>query len=193
MKSENRVHSAFESVLEEIEDAIEGLNRKGASAFQKGDYTRATALTERGSRMATFRGKVVALRKEWDQLFLAAKPPAKRRSKKRKAKRKRRKRLRRGLRTPEEAFYAPILQALVDAGGATSRADALEAVGAAMEERFNRYDRSSLRSTPGIPRWRTSAQWARNTMVNDGRLAADSPRGTWAITAAGRRWLKANG
>jgi hypothetical protein len=183
----------LEAVLEEIEEAIEGLNRKGASAFQKGDYARATALTERGSRMATFRGKVAALQKEWDKGFPPAKSKPRPKKRKTKARRKRRKRLRRGLRTPEEAYYAPILQALVDAGGAASRAAVLETVGAAMEEEFNRYDRSSLRSTPGIPRWRTSAQWARNAMVNDGRMAADSPRGTWEIAAGGRRWLKANG
>ena len=45
--------------------------------------------------------------------------------------------------------------------------------------------------TPGLPRWRNTAQWARNAMVKEGLLASDSPRGVWEITAEGKQWLEA--
>ena len=42
-------------------------------------------------------------------------------------------------------------------------------------------------------RWRNTAQWARNKMVNeDGRMKKDSPRGVWKISPAGSAWLKKN-
>lgn len=40
-------------------------------------------------------------------------------------------------------------------------------------------------------RWRNSAQWARNKMVNtDGRMKKGSPRGIWEISDKGRKWLE---
>jgi hypothetical protein len=40
-------------------------------------------------------------------------------------------------------------------------------------------------------RWRNTAQWARNLMVNeDGRMKKSSPRGVWEISDKGRTWLK---
>lgn len=39
-------------------------------------------------------------------------------------------------------------------------------------------------------RWRNSAQWARNAMVNqDGRMKK-SPTGIWEISDTGRKWLE---
>jgi len=41
-------------------------------------------------------------------------------------------------------------------------------------------------------RWENTAQWARNTMVNEGLLSADSPRGIWEITKKGRDFYNQN-
>ena len=38
-------------------------------------------------------------------------------------------------------------------------------------------------------RWRNAAQWARNSMIHEGLLKADSPRGVWEISDQGRRAL----
>ncbi len=54
----------FDIVLEEIENAIEGLNQDGAEAFQKDDYERIRELMEKGSQMRTFRERVNELQKE---------------------------------------------------------------------------------------------------------------------------------
>ena len=71
--------------------------------------------------------------------------------------------LRKGLRTPEAAYYKPILKDV---------------------------DYDPLASGPDNPRWRNAGQWARNSMVNEGLLKRDSPRGIWEITDAGRQVLR---
>jgi restriction system protein len=43
--------------------------------------------------------------------------------------------------------------------------------------------------SPDNPRWRNAAQWARNSMVNEGLLKKDSPRGVWEISDKGKQYL----
>jgi len=50
-------------------------------------------------------------------------------------------------------------------------------------------DYDPLASDPEMPRWRNTAQWARNSMVKTGLLKADSRRGVWEISDDGRRVL----
>jgi hypothetical protein len=99
-------------------------------------------------------------------------------------------RLARGLRTPESAFVLPILRAIQELGGSASMQQVLEKVGAAMKGQLRDVDYQALKSDPGHPRWNNTAQWARNTMVTDGLLKKDSPRGIWEITAAGKEYLR---
>ena len=51
-------------------------------------------------------------------------------------------------------------------------------------------DFAPLASNPENPRWRNAAQWARNSMVNEGLLKNDSPHGIWEISDKGRAMLK---
>jgi hypothetical protein len=101
-------------------------------------------------------------------------------------------RLAKGLRTPESAFVLPILRALQDLGGSAPMQQVLEKVGVAMNDQLRDVDHLSLKSDPGRPRWNNTAQWARNTMVTEGLLKNNSPRGVWEITAAGRNHLRAS-
>lgn len=55
-----------------------------------------------------------------------------------------------------------------------------------LEEIRKDVDYQPLASDPEMPRWRNSAQWARNTMRQEGLLKDDSPHGTWEITEVGR-------
>ena len=59
--------------------------------------------------------------------------------------------------------------------------DVLDKVEAKMRGRLNAYDRSALPSDPTLPRWRNTAQWARNAMVKEGLMSSDSPRGVWRL------------
>lgn len=51
-------------------------------------------------------------------------------------------------------------------------------------------DHEPLASAPDMPRWRNAAQWARQAMVEEGLLKADSPRGFWEISESGRKRLE---
>ena len=118
-------------------------------------------------------------------------PKASPRRRRRKRSQKAQKRLERGLRTREDAFRIPILQALVQMDGSGPVAEVLDEVGDLMKKKLNDYDSSPLPSTPDSLRWRNTAQWARNAMVKEGLLASDSSRGTWKITEEGEQWLEA--
>src|SRR5262249_36882582 len=74
-------------------------------------------------------------------------------------------RLARAMRTPESAFFIPILKALQDLGGRAPMKKVLAAVGNLMKDQFQDVDHESLTSEPGKPRWYNTAQWARNSMV----------------------------
>ena len=179
----NEVEIAFEIVMEEIEAVANALNQEGAAAFQKGDYERARQVIEDATRIAGFRAKVKALQQEWQTGF----PSARRK----KAKRTGMGRLGRGLRTPEDAFRIPILEALVELGGSAEIGKVLDRVGRKVRSLLNEHDMKALPSDPKSIRWRNTAQWCRMTMVNEGLLKGDSPHGVWEITAAGKKTLEA--
>ena len=97
--------------------------------------------------------------------------------------------LKRGLRTPETAFYAPILQALDELGGTARTVEVVKRVGEFMADVLSPDDRGPLPST-GLPRWENTTQFARYSMVRSGLLKLNSPRGTWAISAKGMEHLQ---
>lgn len=102
--------------------------------------------------------------------------------------RKRRSRLRSGVgRTPQEALKKPILQALKDMGGKGRVADVLERLELKMKERLTPVDLERL--STGQVRWKNTAQWARNDLVEEGLVANGSPRGIWQITEKGKEFL----
>ena len=133
-----------------------------------------------------FRDAIAALRKEWDAISGA---PAVE-DEEAQAERRNLGRLRKGLRTPEAAYYLPILKALVELGGSAKMQAVLDKVYQAMKPVLKDVDHEPLASDPDMPRWRNSAQWARNTMRQEGLLKDDSPHGIWEITEAGRARIK---
>ncbi len=181
---QNEVVLAFDMVLEEIENAIAALNKEGARAFEQGKYEIARDLMEKGSQMTAFRDRVKELQREWLNIFASVVP-----QKPRGQKAPRHKKLQRGLRTPEDEFRIPILQALVELGGSAPMNEVLDRVERLMRNKLNSYDYQTLPSDPTIPRWRNTAQWARATMVKEG-LLSNSQRGIWEITELGKEFLK---
>lgn len=101
----------------------------------------------------------------------------------------RRTKLKRGLRTPETAFYTPILKVLDELGGTARTAEVVKRVGEFMADVLSPDDRDPLPST-GLPRWENTTQFARYSMVRIGLLKPDSPRGTWAISVRGMEHLQ---
>jgi restriction system protein len=178
------VEAAFEILLEEIEAEIDFVNGVGSKGFEARDYDRAKEALEQAATLTAFREKVTELIREWKGLEA-------RQAQYETPKLTRRDlgRLRRGLRTREEAYFAPILTTLVENGGRAKMAELLPSVEKKMKGILKKVDYEPLASDRDMPRWRNTAQWARNTMVKDGLLKADSPRGIWEISEAGQACL----
>ncbi|QOJ03653.1 MAG: hypothetical protein HRU71_09200 [Planctomycetia bacterium] len=185
----SNVSSAFEILLEEVEAEIDFVNGAGSRAFEKRDYDRAREALERAGVLTAFRDRVAALRREWDELAAAAERDE---DEETRSARRNLGKLRRGVRTPEAAYYRPILTVLARMGGSGKVADVLEQVREMMKPVLKEVDYQPLARGPDNPRWRNAAQWARNYMIKDGLLKADSPRGVWEISDKGRALLESS-
>lgn len=182
----SNVSSAFEMLLEEVETEIDFAANVGSNAFGSRDFDKANEALERSRTLTAFRDRVAALRKEWTELAVAGERTEDAETR---AARQDLGKLRRGLRTPTEAYYKPILEVLVRMKGVGKVSDVLDQVGQMMKPVLREVDYQPLASNPDNLRWRNAAQWARNNMVNEGLLEADSPRGVWAISDKGRAAL----
>jgi restriction system protein len=176
------VSTAFEALLEEIEAEVDFVNTVGSRSFEGRDYARAKEALARAGILIAFRDKVSALRAEWQTIAAVAEQEE---DDETKAERRNLGRLRNGQRTPEAAYREPILRVIQSMGGSGNSADVLEKVGQIMKPKLRPVDFEPLASGPNNPRWRNAAQWARNTMVKEGLLKSDSPRGVWQISPAG--------
>ena len=183
----SNVLAAFEMLMEEVETDVDLINKVGTRAMERRDYDGARAAIEQATQVTAFREKIVSLRKEWQTLTRTQESKAGEEVSS--LKRRNLGRLHMGLRTPEIVYYRPILEALNELGGSAELNDVLERVEQSMRGILRQVDYEPLASGTEMLRWRNTAQWARNTMVEEGLLKADSPRGMWEITEAGRRSL----
>ena len=178
------VEAAFEMLLEEIEAEFDFINTVVSKAFEKRDYERAKEALAHAGKVTAFRDRTALLRKEWSAMNrIEVEEEAEH------AERQNLDRLQRGMRTPEEAYYKPILEVLRDMGGSGKVSVVLDRVGKKMKHVLKEWDFEPLSSSPDNPRWRNAAQWARNSMVNEGLLKNDSPWGIWEISEKGRQLL----
>jgi len=95
------------------------------------------------------------------------------------------------LRTPEEKFILPILEALIELGVEAHARDVLERVHAKMKNILNTYDYEDL-SSNNQKRWENTALWVKYRMVEEGLLDRSVPRGVWRITEKGRKFYQNN-
>lgn len=182
--------TAFELLLEEIEQVADGLNREGSRAFDQGRYDEVAALLDRARQCTDFRSRIRALREEW-QSFAPVEEDTLKESVP--ARRGDLGRLNKGLRTPDELYRLPLLQSLIQIGGRSNIRQVTDLVGERMKSVLNPYDHEPLPSDPDEPRWRNTVAWMRLTLVQEGLMRNDSPRGTWEITDAGREAATRNG
>jgi len=170
------VMAAYEILLEELEDEIEAVNRQGAAAFGGGDHAAVARALQRAQALGEVRRDLLALGKRLSGLVERAPAGSEARA-----------RLGRGLKTPEETYRLPILRALVEMGGRGETSAVLDRVYGLIRDQLNEHDLAPMPSDEHIPRWRNTAQWARNSMREEGLIEADSPHGVWEISDAGRR------
>ena len=182
----NPAINIFEQLIRELDHSIPGLNQEGSQLFAAGKYDEAKMLIAKVETLIGLREKIKALEEEWTKLALplphfepAPQTPLI-------PKQFPNPRLVKGIRTGEAEFKNPILEALVEIGGSGSIVKVISIVEKKMSDRLNDVDRQILKSTPGKPRWRNTAQWERNTLVNEGLMKKGSPHGVWEISDAGR-------
>jgi hypothetical protein len=180
------VKSAIELLLEEVGRTYDVLYQEAQKAVAIHDIDRSQHILEICRKVKAFKEKVENLKSEWDAIFSGvAYMPTKNGS----CRKKKRSRLERGLRTPEEKFILPILEALVELGGEAHARDVLKLVHAKMKNILNTYDYEDL-SSNNQKRWENTAQWVKYKMVEEGLLDRNVPRGVWRITEKGRKFYQ---
>jgi restriction system protein len=179
------VPGAFEMLLEEIEGHISVVNRRAGQDLEKRDYEKAQTAIKVAQRLTSVHEKVHGLKDEWDGIIAQAQDQHE--SKGTGQEKRNLGRLRRGLRTPEKAYYGTILKVVDELGGSAKMSVVLPRVGQLMKSKLRDVDYEPLSSDPEAIRWRNTAQWARNMLVNKGLLKSNSPHGIWEITEAGRK------
>ncbi len=187
IEDKNNVPSAFEMLLEEVEAEINFVVSIENDAKEERDYDKAKEAKEHSDKIEIFRDRVAILRRDWIKVFLIVEQDE---DEDTRVKRSRRNlgKLCNGLRTPQQEFYLPILQVLVDMGGSGKMSNILSKVELIMKSKLSSVDYQVLESG-GILRWYNTGQWARNDMRVDRLIRDDSPRGVWEITNKGREFL----
>jgi hypothetical protein len=97
----------------------------------------------------------------------------------------------RGRKTPDKAYFMPLLETLIEMGGRGKTKDVVDKIGEKMKDKLTDFDMEILPSGTDI-RWRNTAKWARNTLKELGLLKRDSPRGIWEISEKGRKYYEKN-
>jgi restriction system protein len=183
------VSTALQLLGDSLQGDAQRINHEGSQAMQVGDYDTAQAVIDFAKRLTAFRQKVADLGVEWEKLEqLRDKASAEVQqivSKRFFGK------SRKGEITPQEAYCRPLLEVLVEMNGGGKTKAVLDRLGEKMKAILKPKDYEPHESDAGQIRWRNTAQWARNLMVNeDGRMKKNSPRGVWEISEKGRTWLK---
>jgi len=177
------VHEAFQTLLARLQEALRGAQQAAEKALREGDFTGAKIATERCEEIANQIEHLETLQGQWPALVHGlAEKPVKRTTQ----------RLPRGVKTPNDAFWVPILRALEQMGGRGRMGEVLTRVGVLMQDQLNEADFGLLSNGRTI-RWHNTVAWARLRMVKAGLLASDSPRGIWEITERGRAYLRQHG
>lgn len=179
------VGTAFEMLLEAVEGVVDDVNDAGANAFKQGRHDVARKVLEQADVLMGFRRKIISLRDEWTSLYSEQEEEVKE-----SVSRRNLGKIPKGVKTPEKEYYIPLLRTLVEMGGSGKTAEVCDAVYRKMKRILKPIDMEPLNSEPHDPRWRNTAQWARNELKDQGLIANDSPFGTWEITQAGRDFLE---
>lgn len=174
-------------------DEEKRIRTEGALAMQKGDFDTATSVIDFAKRLLAFRDKVGTLEKEWADLEALrdrSSPIVQNIVSKRFFGRRDG-----GEITPHLSYCRPILEILVAMGGGGRTRDVLDRLGEKMKGTLKPKDYETHNSDGKQIRWRNTAQWARNHMVNEEdppRMKTNSRKGWWEISEAGREWLKSH-
>jgi len=187
--SNNDVGEALALLSDTLTEEEVRIRDEGAEAMKAGSYDTAREVINFAERLIAFQDKVTRLSEEWEEVENArdaATPEVQEIVSKRFFGKKRK-----GVITPQDGYCRPLLEALVEMGGSGPTDEVLDRVGEKMKGILKAVDYEHHKSDANSIRWRNTAQWARNKMVNtDGLMKKGSPRGIWEISDEGRTWLQ---
>lgn len=175
--------TTFVELLREIDNTIEAVNQAGANLIWSGEYDQTEDVLEMAKKLKSVQHELNRIYTEVNSLELPGRTATN--SKKKKPG----KRVRKGKRAPQELYKVPLLQSLVELGGSGSPREVEELAYPKLEPVLTDYDYTPLASFGNKPRWLHRLGWTRYVLVQAGHLSAESPRGVWEITPAGRDWL----
>lgn len=181
------VSAALHLLAESLQGEVQRINSEGAQAMTGGDYDTAQSVIDFAKRLTAFRAKVDALGKEWEELEDLrdkASPAVQQIVSKRFFGRSKR-----GDITSQEDYCAHILRVLMEMGGKGRTKDVITQVGKRMKSILKPKDYEPTTTKAHEKRWENTTRWARQRMVEDGRLKPGSPTGLWEISEQGREWL----
>lgn len=175
---------SFASLLKVAATELEKVQQEGATYFASGDTAHVREAADRVEKIQAVIHAVGKLKDLWENA-LPIEVPVIRSQRIEEV----HQRTPPGMKTSQERYWLPILQALVEMGGKGRTGLVLDRVGEIMKEILNDFDRERLLKQRDF-RWRNTAMWARLDMVKDGYLSNRSPNGTWEITEEGLKYLK---
>ena len=192
----NNVKAAFASLVQTVATELAGINSEGMKAFEARRYDQARSIAERAEKLNGFEARLTSLHAEWSDLLEgvpvaaaagAANPNAAPQAAGAAGPSAAGKAIWQRQTTPEDRFYHPILDALVEAGGAGREEDILNRIGEMVKDSLNPVDLNPVpNGDPEVPVWRITALWARGSLVQSGLMKVDSKKKTWEITDKGR-------
>jgi hypothetical protein len=188
----DQVGDAFDLLVDEIGLVLGTLGAEVAEAGEARDFATAARLSQHAQQIEEILDQVRTLESRWGNVQYRRADNDTEDSdggEHTAAGRRNLGRVARGAKTSEPAFYRPILQILVDRGGAARMSEVLAEIERRMGAEFTEADRHSLPSRDSHVRWRNTAQWARNALVQAGLMERPRRRGVWEISEAGRKWL----
>lgn len=175
-------------LAESLDEEEKRIRNEGSKAMNEGDYDTATSVIDFAKRLLAFQKKVAVLEEEWgslEDLRDKATPAVQEIVSKRFFGRTRSSDI-----TPQEDYCLHILRVLNEIGGSGKTKDVIVKVGHRMKGILKPKDCEPTKTKPEELRWENNTRWARQKMVDDGRLKKDSKTGVWEISDKGRAWLK---
>ena len=182
--SPDDVGAALHLLRDALGDEETRIRGEGSQAMQKGDYDTATAVIDFAKRLLAFQAKVAGLQQEWkdlEDLRDKATPAVQEIVSKRFFGRQRS-----GDITPQEDYCRYVLTALREMGGRGKTKDVIARVGVLMKGILKPKDYEKTATRQKELRWENTTRWARQRMVEDGRLKSDSPNGVWEVSGEKR-------
>jgi len=170
---------AFEQLIDHLDDTLEAMQSHAHARIDQGAFDTAQQVLKQAQSVKSLRDDLEAMSDRYAETIASVQGI------------KGTVKLPKGLKTRQQAYRVPILKALVALGGQAKIGQVLDRVFAEMQSRLNSYDLANLPQSD-TPRWRNTAQWARNSLREDGMIRGDTPRGIWAISEKGRKWVAKN-